>query len=472
MAQKVKNNSVDSLKAGIWYTVCNFLIKGLSFLTTPIFSRLLLKKDFGTVGNFNSWLSILAIVGTLHLYSSVARAKYEFEDDFDGYLSSVVFLGSVYSAVLYGIVLLFPHFFETVFDMDMRYIHVIFWVLIFSPALDMMQIKHRFEYKYKFFVFVSLSSTIISTAIAVLLVLHLDDKLFGRIYGAFVPNIIIYIIFFFVVLFKGKTFYNKEYWKFALTFTMPIIPHLLANVILGSSDKIMITKLVGSEANAIYTIAYSLGMLVATLQTSFNSAMCPWLYEKLHAKDYEIIKKVNKVYILTFAVAVEGMILIAPELVRFIGGKEYASSVYLIAPVMIGYGFKFAYNLYINVEQYEKKTGIASVGTLVSAGFNFITNLIFIPIFGYQAAAYTTLASFILLLLIHYFVSKRLNLVYMYDNVFTFACMFIMMIVGIASQILYLNTMVRYGAIVVLGIVGAGLLWKLYITFKPGADFR
>ncbi len=469
MAQDKKNKSAEALKAGVWYTVCNFIIKGVTFLTTPIFSRLLSKADFGTVTNFNSWLSILAIVGTLHLYSSVSRAKFEYEDDFEGYLSSIVSLGSMVSAALYAIVLTFPSFFEKVFDLDMRYIHIIFLVLIFSPALDMMQIKHRFEYKYKFFVFVSLSSTIISTAVAVLLVLGLEDKLFGRIYGAFVPNILIYMIFFFIVLIKGKKFYKKEYWMFALTFSLPIIPHLLANVILGSSDKIMITKIVGKEANAVYSMAYSVGMIVATLQTSFHSAMGPWLYEKLHAKDYDIIRKVTRVYVAAFAIAVEGMILLAPEVINILGGAKYAESVYLIAPVMLGYGFKFTYSLYIDVEQFEKKTVIASIGTLISAGFNFVTNLIFIPMFGYQAAAYTTLVSFMLLLLVHYLVSSRLKLVHMYDNKFTFACMGVMLLAGIASQILYLNIFVRYFVIVIVGILGAVLAWKLYTTYRPGA---
>ena len=35
------------IKAGIGYTIGNYLLKGLSFLTVPLFSRLLDTSDYG-----------------------------------------------------------------------------------------------------------------------------------------------------------------------------------------------------------------------------------------------------------------------------------------------------------------------------------------------------------------------------------------------------------------------------------------
>ena len=36
-----------ALKAGFWYTFSNFLIKGIAFLTMPIFTRIMSKYDIG-----------------------------------------------------------------------------------------------------------------------------------------------------------------------------------------------------------------------------------------------------------------------------------------------------------------------------------------------------------------------------------------------------------------------------------------
>ena len=48
-----------ALKAGIWYTICNFAIRGINFITTPFFTRLISKSDYGLYSNYASWLSLL-----------------------------------------------------------------------------------------------------------------------------------------------------------------------------------------------------------------------------------------------------------------------------------------------------------------------------------------------------------------------------------------------------------------------------
>ena len=135
---------------------------------------------------------------------------------------------------------------------------------------------------------------------------------------------------------------------------------------------------------------------------------------------------------------------------------------YIVAPIMLGYGYKFAYTNYVNVEQYEKKTGIVSVGTLIAAAFNVGTNLIFIPMFGFEAAAYTTLAGFMLLMLIHYFISRRYGFTGVYDNRFTFAVMIVMTLAGMLIQLLFPYVIVRWALAFVLGSVTLFGMWRIW----------
>ena len=41
------HDNKKALKAGFWYTFSNFLIKGIAFLTMPIFTRIMSKYDIG-----------------------------------------------------------------------------------------------------------------------------------------------------------------------------------------------------------------------------------------------------------------------------------------------------------------------------------------------------------------------------------------------------------------------------------------
>jgi len=459
MSKIQDESSVKALKAGVWYTFATFLKKGISFATTPIFARLLTKEDFGSYSNFAVWLSICAVVCTLNLKSSVFRARYDYEDDFDGYLSSITFLGTLSTAAFYAVVVIFPDFFSNLLKIDILYLHVMFIELLFAPSLSILQAKHRIMQEYKIQVLISIFESLACTFCSVFMVFICKDKLFARIVGGEVPDILIYVVVFIILMIRGRKFISIEYWKFAAAYSIPIIPHLLSNILLGSSDKVMIRNMIGAEANGNYSLAYSCGVIVATLMTSFNQAMAPWLTQKLHAEQTESIKKVNRYYVSLFVVIVMASILVAPELMLILGGKKYAGVEYIVPPVMIGYGFKFAYTGYVNVEQYFKKTGIVSVGTLLAAGFNIVTNLIFLPIFGYAAAAYTTMAGFIMLLFLHYYISRRYGFTKVYDNRFTFIVMFIMMIAGLSLQLLFPYMIIRW---ILAFIMGLSSLYAMY----------
>ena len=464
-----KNESISTkaLKAGTWYTVSNFLLKGIGFITTPVFTRLLTKADYGQYSNYTAWLSIIAVLVTLEMSGCVYRARYDFEEDFDGFLSSIIACGTAITAVCYGIVVLFMPFFTRVFDMDPIYIHLMFLNVLISPALTIMQAKHRILQKYKSFVAVSVGSTVVSTLVSLYCVYKMEDKLLGRIAGMTVPLLVVYLIAYIMMMARGKTVFNREYWKYAVVISLPLVPHLLSNTILGFSDRIMIKQMCSSDDVAVYSVAYSCGMIIAVLFTSLNQAWEPWLFDRVHHMDYDSVKKVSRYYLVFFAILVLGSILVGPELILFMGGKSYMRAAFVIPPVMAGYGCKFAYTFYVNMERFEKKTQYISIGTIAAAVLNVVLNLIFIPRYGFEAAAYTTLAGFIALVGLHYFMSKKMGLTDMYDNRFIFITVGVMTVMGIAAQGLYrLNAAWRWCIFFIAASLCLGMGVSVYKRIK------
>lgn len=464
MANSKDSISSKALKSGIWYTVSNFLLKGVAFFTTPVFARLLSKSEYGEYSNYTAWQSIIAILVTMELAGCVVRARYDFEDDFDKFLSSITWCGSVVTLAFYLIVILFQDLAVMVFGMDMKYIHLMFLTVLISPALSILQAKHRILQKYISFVILSVVSTIVSTCVSLVCVLNMEDKLFARIYGMSVPFLVVYLGAYIILVAKGKTFYNYEYWKYAVCFCLPLVPHLLSNVILGSSDRIMIKNMCGPEEAAVYSLAYSCGMIISVLFTALNQAWEPWLFDRLNDGDNESVVKMSRYYLVFFIILVEGAVLLSPEIMLFMGGKAYEEAIYVIPPVMAGYGCKFAYTFYVNSERFAKKTAYISIGTMVAALLNIVLNLIFIPIFGYMAAAYTTLIGFLVLLFMHYYMSKKMNIVGMYDNKFVFVIIGLMIVTSVACQLLYSNFVIRYmvvGGLIIASLLFCKKLWEV-----------
>ena len=305
----------------------------------------------------------------------------------------------------------------------------------------MFQIKNQIIYNYKPTVVVSLTSSLISSVLSLILAYVCKNQLNGRVYGYFVPLIVCSIIVYFIILKSGKKISTK-YWRYALMISFPLIWHLLANNILNSSDRIMINKMIGKSENAIYTIAYSCGMLVSLLWGSMNNAWSPWAYQQMDKKEYNKLKDYSKPYTIFFMIVVLFFMLFAPELLYIMGGKKYMSGIYVIPPVMIGFIFQFIYSLYVNIEFYCKKQFFIAIGTIIAAFVNFILNYIFIPIFGYIAAAYTTLIGYILLFVIHYYLVYRLGKSEWYDirffiKVIVFAFMELIIMNAIYTRLLF-----------------------------------
>lgn len=203
----------------------------------------------------------------------------------------------------------------------------------------------------------------------------------------------------------------------------------------------------GSSDTAFYSVAYSCAMAVSILWTSMNTAWSPWAYEKMDERNYDALKKASRPYLLLFGFVVFCFILIAPEVLYIMGGKTYIAAVWVIPPVMVAYIFQFVYSLYVNIETYCKKQKYIAIGTTIAAILNIVLNYIFIPIFGYQAAAYTTLIGYTILFFVHFLFVVKLKKQKWYDTKFNILFLSFFVFVMFLSLLLYQNRIIRYTVI-------------------------
>ena len=441
------SNNSKALKSGVWYTIGNFIAKGASFLTVPIFTRILSVDDVGKFANFTSWLSIFIIITTFELCSSINIARFDFKEDINDYISSNLIQGSLITTAFFGVFFVFRKFFLELFSLGMPELLVMYIYCLTCPALQMYQLKCRIDFQYKMSVFVSLLSVFSSTLLSLACVFCFDDKYVGRYIGYAIPFILIHIVIYVVLLRKSKKLSIKKYWKYALIISFPLIWHTLAGNVLTSSDRVMINYFQGSNDVALYSIAYSCASIVQLLWISMNSAWTPWAMEMIDQKKYSAMNRALKPYCIFFGFVVICFLLVAPEVLLLMGGPAYASALSVIPPIMISYVFNFAYSFYVIIEQYEKKQIIIAASTIVAAIVNVVLNLILLPKYGYSIAAYTTLVGYITLFLMHFLSCKIMKKEKIVNNRFVFV--FLLFFIGCMFfvPVLYAFSSIRYGLI-------------------------
>ena len=462
---KGTNNSVVALKSGFWFTVCNIITKGIGFFTTPIFSRLLTKSEFGDYNNFTTWTGIVLFVTSLNLESSLIRARFDFKEDIDSYVTSMSFLSMLSTAFWFLIMTVFVSPFESLFSMDRVEMNAMFLYLFFYPAIQLFQTKERYLYKYKSTIISSLLVVASTAGLSVVLVVLFENKLFGRIIGSVIPVAIIGAVIWMLILKESRKIQVK-YWKYALPFTLPFIPHLLSMYLLGSMDKVMIKQICGSEDLALYSLAYTVGTIISLLVHSMNNAFSPWLGEQLSEKNYEKTRRISVVYVMAFTFFSILFIWITPEVLFVLGDKGYIEAQSVIPQIFAGTLMQFIYCMYVNVEQFEKKTGGMAIASVIAALFNYITNAYFIRQFGYIAASYTTFFSYLFLMLLHVWLVRRIGREKVFNNLFILIIGLIGSVVLILASFVFEYTILRYSIFSVLIVLAAIILYRYRTVVK------
>ena len=226
-------------------------------------------------------------------------------------------------------------------------------------------------------------------------------------------------------------------------------------VLLNSSDKIMIQKIYTYEEAALYSVAYSISMMIFIVSGALNLSIQPWMFKRL--KNSENTKNTSFLKISTILVAACCLIvvIIAPELIAIIGGKKYMTAIWVMPPLILSVFVMFIYQQFVNVLFYYKKTNIILFVSILAAILNIILNRIVIPIYGFVAAGYTTLFSYIIVMLLYYAFMKKIclknkiNMKNIFDVKFQFLVLSIMISLFILIVLLYKVMYIRYTILII-----------------------
>lgn len=404
---KSKPKSIS--KVLIWQIITQILLTGIATLTTPIFTRLLSKAEYGAFTNFSSWVAVVGVILSLQTAGSIANAKSRYEKrDYPKYLSSILVLTSVGFIVAIIASILCRHLFGSLFKVDERIVPLVFVISFFSYVISFYERVLSLELSVEKNAVIALLKSVGTLLLSLLFVNIMPvDKYFGRVYGMLVPLAVISVYEMSDIMRRGRRVYDKEYWKYCLKLTTPLIFHALAGMVLSLSDRIMLTRMKGEESTAVYGVAYSLGNILNTIWVAFNNTWVPFYYQYKKEQNSEEINRKLKNYTLVYSIISVGFLLCTPEVFKLFAPSTYWDGLSIIPPIVMGYYFNFMYSIFGNFEFYHEKTRMISVGTTICAIGNIILNILLIPIMGELGAAIATVGAYALLYVFHYIISKK-----------------------------------------------------------------
>lgn len=454
---KEKNKVV---KSGIWYTVSSIAIRAVAIITSPIYTSMLSTSDYGMANTYNSWIEVFNILTCLCVVYSIGRAKIDYGDKFDEYMSSLQTLSSSFAFVVLIFVTIFREQISALIKYEVPLVIALFVYLCIYPSVEYTLQKCRYEYKYKENILISAITCVATVVFSITFMLLFNDKRYiGKILGTILPTFLMGLFCYIRILKRGKTLYNKEYFIYALKFGLPMIPHAFALVILAQIDRIMIKDICGPADTGLYTFGYGFATLLSIFTNAIGQAWLPWFNEQLNVDNKKGISEIQKKLVLLGIFLTIGFITVAPEalIVLAPNGRDYWIAKWVIPPVALGTLAQYFYTNYVNLELFRKKTPLIAASSILAAVVNYGLNYLAIPRFGYLSASYTTLISYIFLMIFHYIATRFVLKEHVYKDSYMFIGFTISIMIGMFIMYFYndgaRNIISRYlSAVIILGI--------------------
>lgn len=464
-----KDSGRKAVRAGVGYTIGNLLIKGLAFLSIPIFSNLLSTADYGVFNTYSAYMSLFTVVISLGLPSSIRTAHYDFGERSKEYISCGALLIVMNLALFLALGALCRQALELYGGLKRSLVFLAVLSSFGSALLSYYNSHLSMEYKSREFLAISFFYSFSSIALSILLICtHRGEAgYYWRALGNTLPMLLVAAYVLFRLWRRERPRVRREYARYGLRFGLPLIPHDLSRIVLSQFDRIMIAQSVGDAQAGLFSFACNLGLPIEVLTTSIDTAWCPWLFERLREGDYARIRRRAFDIAMLMSVGASALMLISPELIRLLSAPGYWESRYVAVPIVLSMYFAFLYILPAGVEYYLKKTQYIAAGTMAVAVLNVVLNALCIPRFGYVAAAYTTVVSYALYYLFHTLLSRRLFGRWVVESGGLFALIGCVAAVSLLAQVCVDAWMIRWGAALALGGGCLAVLIRRREQWKP-----
>lgn len=387
------NQKKQLLKNTVIIAIGKLSTQIISFLLLPLYTSKLSPAEYGTY-DFLVTLSVFLLpVITMLMEESMFRFLIDAEDlkSKKRVITATITyttIGTLLFTIIAGIVMGI---------MKYEYTVVFLLFIISNVLIGLSNALARGTGKIKLY---SLSNFILGASTIVLNVVFIVSFKLG-VNGLLWSNTIANSVTALIVLMKlhlpqfiSKKDLSKKTMSEMLRYSIPLVPNNLSWIIISLSDRLMLTWMIGTEANGLFSIAYKFPNIIYTcygfFSTAWKESAAKILKEDNKIQYYNSIYKDIKFFLKAIVL---GLIAIMPFAFPLLVDSSYNEAYIYIPILVISIYYTNMSNFYGGIFTAYKNTKIMGSTTIVAAVLNVLINLIFIPKFGIFAAAFSTLIS-------------------------------------------------------------------------------
>ena len=414
MPGKLKNNHF--LAGTAVYLVSNILNAAIPFLLLPVLTRYLSTEEYGQVAMFQTLFGALTAFIGLSMQGAAGRKFYDGnldENSLREFIGSCLQILCVTSAVTMIVLVSLSGPLSGWMGLDRNWI---FMAVLMTACMSVVQIRlgqWQVRKQAKQFGAMQVSQGLLNVALSLILVVVLVQGAGGRIVAQVWAAGLFGLLALWLLrrddLLRFRV-WRPDYIREALSFGVPLIPHVGGIFLLSSVDRFVVNSHLGLSQTGIYMVAVQFAAALALVFDAINKAYVPWLFERLKRNRADELRQIVRLTYAWYGVILCGgglAFVVGPWLVIFVAGEQYAKAGDVIGWLALGQVFGGMYLMVTNYIFYSKRTGLLSVVTIMAGLLNVALLYALIGHFGLEGAAYAFCIAMAVRFFLSWWVAQR-----------------------------------------------------------------
>lgn len=380
-------------------TIGKICAQMISFFLLPLYTAVLTTEEYGIVDLLNTLVFLLLPIVTLQVEQALFRYLIDSrnnEQEMKKIISTTIFSVIVQSLIFLLVFIIVSRWIHNEYKFFLA-INVI--AAIFSSI--MLQIARGLG-DNKNYALGSFMIAVFTIILNVVFIVIFKLGAFGMLLSSFGANIIC-IIYIFVVKnvyqYLGIKEFDGELLRQLWKYSIPLIPNALSWWVFNSSDRIIVSSILGMGANGILAVAHKFSNVYITIYNVFNIAWTETAVLHIEDEDNgEFFSKVNTTVFEIFSCACLAIIAFMPFIFPIMMDDAYKEAYNQIPILMIASLANVGIGLISTVYISKKKTLDVAKTAVGAAIINIVVNLSLISFTKLYAASISTLVAYIVML--------------------------------------------------------------------------
>ncbi len=398
------------------YALSSLAAPMVSLVLAPILTRFLTHTEYGALVILNTVIALIAGVTQLGLGDAFFRAyRYDYETERDrlDVLSTIFLLLFLTSLPVVLVLFLASSWLADLLFRDASLSSVVQVAAIVMlvqnlsvPGLAWL----RVESHAIIFSMLSVLNLLVNAAATLLFVAVFHFGIAGSLMATAGGYAVIVVCTMPVILAQAGIRLRLDIAAGLFAFGFPHALNLIAGWVLQLIDRFLLGRLGSLPEAASYAVAYSLGgVLSALIIAPFSLAWWSTIYTIAKRDDAaHIFRLVFRWFSIVLLFATFGLSLLDISVLLLFFPLPYHSALPVIPVIALSTMFSGLFVVLALGISLQRKTWLTTVTITSSALLNVVLNLVLIPIYGAMGAALATLAAYILLAALTYFVNQRI----------------------------------------------------------------